>query len=122
MRTILPLPIELTNSNDGRGNHWGRTASRRQKYERLIRQLICPLRPFSEPVRIEVVRVLGKRQSLWDYSSCGRGNWKEIEDALVAVGLLKDDGPKHVTGVEFLQDASRRSDGPSIDVVFIWSE
>lgn len=53
---------------------------------------------------------------LWDSSSIGRGNWKEIEDALVVLGWFHDDCPKWIRETRFFQDALRRSDGPSIEV------
>jgi hypothetical protein len=87
----IDLPIELTNNNTGRTQHFGRSASQRKKYERIIRSLFPKQKPFDCEVDIVVVRVLGKRQRLWDASSILRGNWKEIEDALVACRFLEDD-------------------------------
>lgn len=72
--------------------------------------------PFSFPVNITVTRILGNGQRLWDSSSIGRGNWKEIEDALVAVGWFVDDGPKYIKRTTFEQDASQRELGPIIRV------
>jgi hypothetical protein len=118
MRIVFPLPMELTNNNDGRGHAFWRSNKTRNLAESLLRSMICCMRPFSSPVRIRVVRVLGPGQRLWDFSSVLRGNWKEIEDAMVAVGLLHDDGPKWVTGVIGEQDSSRRKCGPAVDVIF----
>jgi hypothetical protein len=72
-------------------------------------------------VQVLVIRILGPNQRLWDYSSVLRGNWKEIEDALVACGFLYDDGPKYVNLVVPLQDATEKSRGPCIDVLFLQS-
>lgn len=116
------LPFELTNSNDGRSKHWYKSAKFRNDAEAILRlQQLGQAEPFDCPVAVEVLRLLGPGQRLWDYSSGLRGNWKEIEDALVAVGWFQDDGPKHIKRVWFDQDASRRKDGPSIVVsVYEW--
>ena len=63
-----------------------------------------------------ITRILGKGQRLWDSSSIGRGNWKEIEDALVAIGWFHDDGPKWITETRFFQDAGQRQNGPAVRV------
>ena len=110
------LPIELTNGNDGRGSKWFSSAKIRKQVETLLRVEGFEREPFDHPVTDHVTRILGKNQRLWDSSSIGRGNWKEIEDALVAVGWFHDDGPKWIIETRFFQDDSRRSDGPSIEV------
>ena len=109
------LPIELTNGNDGRGYAWQRSASRRKKLERIL----APLRrkPFEEPVVVRVTRILGKGQRLWDSSSVGRGNYKEIEDTLVALGWFHDDGPKWIKQTIFAQDDTRRGEGPGVEII-----
>ena len=104
----IDLPIELTNNNTGRTQHFGRSASQRKKYERIIRSLFPKQKPFDCEVDIVVVRVLGKRQRLWDASSILRGNWKEIEDALVACRFLEDDGPDYVRAILGTQDRLTR--------------
>jgi len=113
----LSLPIELTNGNEGRRKHWGSAARRRKEYAATIGLLYGRHLPVPTPVRITVVRVLGKGQRRWDPDSIGRGNAKEIIDAIVAVGLLPDDSPKHVRAVHYRQDETRRSDGPSTEVL-----
>lgn len=108
----IELPIELTNNNAGRTQHFGRSASQRRKYERIIRKQFGQQKPFECSVDIVVVRVLGKRQRLWDASSILRGNWKEIEDALVVCGFLHDDGPDYVTHIVGTQDRLTRLVAP----------
>lgn len=110
------LPFELTNNNDGRGKKWFSSAGERKKIERALRLRMMTRTPFPFPVRVLVVRVLGKGQRLWDSSSIGRGNWKEIEDALVACGWFHDDSPKYITHTNYDQDECRRSSGPFIEV------
>ena len=114
-RLGIVLPVELTNGNDGRGYAWQRSASRRKK---LAKQLAHHRRePFGVPVVVEVTRILGKGQRLWDSSSVGRGNYKELEDTLVELGWFVDDGPQWIRQTVFGQDASRRSEGPAVEIV-----
>jgi len=114
--TTFNLPFELTNGNDGRGSKWFSSAKLRKQFEASLRTLKLVRQPYGHPVEITVTRILGPKQSLWDSSSIGRGNWKEIEDALVACGWFHDDGPKYIKRTTFEQDATRRIDGPSIEV------
>lgn len=113
----LILPIELTNGNEGRKKHWGSAARRRRQYEATIGLLYGRPKLIASPVKLTITRVLGKNQRLFDPDSLGRGNAKELIDAIVAVGILPDDGPRHVLGVEYRQDATRRGEGPSIEVL-----
>jgi hypothetical protein len=114
MKTILP--IELTNGNDGRGSKWFSSAKVRKQVEQVLRAEGFEREPFEYPVIVHVTRIIGKNQRLWDSSSIGRGNWKEIEDALVVLGWFHDDCPKWIRETRFFQDDSRRSEGPSIEV------
>ncbi len=113
----ITLPIELTNGNDGRGSKWFRSSIVRKKLEATLRTLGLIRTPFERPVRVSVVRIVGKGQRLWDASSVGRGNWKELEDAMVVCGWFHDDGPKWVKSVSFDQDDSQRHVGPAVRVV-----
>lgn len=92
----LQLPIELDNGNYGRTTHFGRSASRRKKYEKIIRSIYGQQTPFGIQVDLVVRRILGPKQRFWDSSSVLRGNWKEIEDALVACGFFVDDSPPYI--------------------------
>ena len=113
----IDLPVELTNDNDGRSHHYRRTAKRRKEYEMLFRTFPAMMsKKFVVPTHNTVTRVLGPGQSLWDSSSIGRGNWKEVEDALVAIGWWPDDGPCHIVTTDFRQDSSRRQCGPAINL------
>jgi hypothetical protein len=107
LRTI-ELPIELTNNNTGRTQHFGRSASQRKKYERIIRAKFGQQVPFSSKVEIVVQRVLAARQRLWDQDSILRGNSKELIDAIVACGFLHDDKPEYVGMCIGDQDAETR--------------
>ena len=111
----IQLPIELTNGNDGRGSRWFRSSAVRKKIEALIRSMGLVAQPFSHAVEVRVTRVLGKGQRLWDTSSIGRGNWKEIEDAMVACGWFHDDSPKYIAETRFFQRVDRDR-GPFTEV------
>lgn len=112
----ITFPIELTNGNDGRGSKWFKSSNIRKLFEFQFRKLGMERQPFDFPVRVSVTRILGKNQRLWDSSSIGRGNWKEIEDALVAIGWFHDDGPKWISETRFYQDASQRDNGPAVRI------
>lgn len=114
---LITLPFELTNGNDGRGNKWFSSAKLRKQFEAKLRAMGMTRTPFPFPVRITVTRVLGKGQREWDSSSVGRGNWKEIEDALVACGWFTDDSPRYITQTDFRQDPCLRSQGPFIEIL-----
>lgn len=102
----IVLPIELTNGNDGRGSRWFRSAAVRDKIEALLRSLGLVSTPFDFPVFVHVTRLIPKGGREWDWSSVGRGNWKEIEDAMVACGWFHDDGPKWMKPGQFFQRKS----------------
>ena len=110
------LPFELTNGNDGRGSKWFSSAKLRKEFEKNLRLLGYERKPFKTPVIVHVTRILGLGQRLWDSSSIGRGNYKELEDALVAIGWFHDDSPKFITETRFFQDANSRDFGSSIDI------
>ena len=113
------LPIELTNGNDGRGSKWFSSARVRKKIEAQLRQLKLTREPFNSPVEVRVTRIVGANQRLWDSSSIGRGNWKEIEDAMVACGWFHDDSPKYIVETRFFQDDENRDQGPAIFVQIV---
>lgn len=116
MKEIVILPFELTNGNDGRGSKWFSSAKIRKEFEATLRTLGMTRIPSPHPVRLTVTRILGKGQRLWDPSSILRGNWKEIEDALVACGWFIDDSPKFITSCDGRQDECRKSKGPAIEL------
>lgn len=107
------LPIELTNKNDGQGRHWGGSASDRTKFEKIISKMNLKRTPFPCPVILRVTRLLGPRQRLWDVDSVFRGNWKQIQDSLVACGWFTDDKPAYITDIRQRQIKDGR-DKPAI--------
>ena len=115
LETIL-LPVKLTNGNSGRTKHFGKSAQVRKQFERDLALLgYRRTEPFP-PCGIYVRRILGKGERLWDLSSGLRGNWKELEDALVALGWFPDDSPKHIKAIQFQQDGDRRHEGPAVEL------
>ena len=111
------LPVELTNGNDGRGGRWFKSSTRRKALERDLRFLGQSRKPFQCLVDVQITRILGKGQRLWDADSIGRGSAKELIDALVALGWFHDDGPTHIRHCDYRQDATRREIGPAVKVV-----
>ena len=99
----ITLPIKLTNGNGGRGNAFWQTAKDRKQFEQTLRQLGHVYEPLDHPVELRVTRLMGPRERLWDHSSGLRGNWKELEDAMVACGWFRDDGPDWIAAVSFAQ-------------------
>lgn len=112
----ITLPFKLTNGNTGRGNAWFMSANFRQKAEKKLRQIGFVRNPFPCRVSVTVTRILGKGERLWDSSSVLRGNYKEIEDALVACGWFHDDSMKHIALTIGKQDDTRRDKGPCIEL------
>lgn len=110
------LPIRLTNSNEGRTKHYGPTKRFRDDCGVMCKVWFRDRKPFDFPVKVLVVRLLAKGEHKMDQSSLSRGNWKEIEDSLVAAGWFHDDGPKWITDVHFDQDATQRLDYSRISV------
>jgi len=110
------LKIKLTNGNNGQGKRWQKADRDRNELELELRCFHGTRKPFEFPVRLLVTRVLGPGESMWDYSSISRGNWKQIEDSLVACGWFVDDGPKFITGIVFEQDSRNRKSGPGVRI------
>mgnify|MGYP003639135810 FL=1 len=110
------LPIELKNNNTGRGFHWSKTNKERQALETTLVLLRQKRKPFDHPVSVLVTRILGKGQSFWDSSSILRGNYKELEDALVVCGWFHDDNTKWITNTFGIQDGNRRKLGRCVRI------
>jgi hypothetical protein len=111
------LPIKLTNGNTGRGTAWYMSASFRKKVEKKLRALgLARAVPFPCQVNVTVTRILGKGERMWDSSSVLRGNWKEVEDSLVAMGWFVDDSTEYIHTTDGRQDDTRRSKGPAIEL------
>jgi hypothetical protein len=97
------LELKLTNGNDGRGKSFWGSANFRKSAEQYLRAFHKQRKPFGVPVAVHVTRLFSGRERFWDSSSVGRGNWKEIEDALVAVGWFHDDCHKWIKRTVFDQ-------------------
>lgn len=112
----VTLPIELTNNNQGQGHKWFSSAKARKVMERDLLALGQRREPFAGKVKVVITRILGKGQRLWDSSSVLRGNYKQLEDALVSIGWFHDDSPRYITVTLGLQDAAQRDVGPAIRI------
>lgn len=110
------LPIAITNDNDGRTKHYGVNKDRRIRYERKLRSLGHARQPFGQQTDVVVTRILGPNEKKLDQSSVLRGNYKEIEDALVWLGWWHDDSPPYIRFVLPDQDATQRDIGPAIRI------
>jgi hypothetical protein len=110
------VPIAITNDNDGRTKHYGVNKDRRIRYERKLRSLGHARQPFGQQTDVVVTRILGPSEKKLDQSSILRGNYKEIEDALVWLGWWHDDSPKYIRFVLPDQDATQRDLGPAIRI------
>lgn len=110
------LPIAITNDNDGRTKHYGISKDRRIRYERKLRSLGHTRQPFGQQTDVVVTRILGPSEKKLDQSSVLRGNYKEIEDALVWLGWWHDDSPPYIRFVLPDQDATQREIGPAIRI------
>ena len=111
------LPITLTNGNDGRTKHFSAADRKRKQYGNWLGFMFKGRRPYSVPVRVAVVRILGPKEKPWDSSSGLRGNWKEIEDALVEAGLFQNDSPAWIVETRFFQDDEQRTKGPAVELL-----
>jgi hypothetical protein len=103
------LPIVLTNQNQGQGRGWQAKYAEKKQIDKILSVFKLPV--FRVPVGIRVIRVLGKRQKLFDESSVLRGNWKPIEDSLVDHGVFVDDRSKYIREIRVRQ--VRSTDGVS---------
>lgn len=131
----IDVPMKLKNNNQGQGRHWsGSHRERRIASEavanagfwyhladhtkvglRLSEWLLEPHTSYGL-LGMVVWRVLGPRERLWDADSVLRGNYKQIQDALIEAGLAEDDSPKYIEWVLGRQDKERRGEGPCVEI------
>lgn len=110
------LPIELTNGNDGRGSKWFSSAKVRRDIEAVLRcSYATRTQPHTPGVTLTITRIVGPKQRLWDSDSIGRGNAKELIDALVACGWFVDDGPRWIAETRYRQKVDREN-GPATEI------
>ena len=136
----IEIPMKLKNNNQGQGRHWSGSHKERRIASEAVSNALCwphpstesdkPLglsewltgleRPSGEKLGLVVWRILGKRERMWDADSVLRGNYKQIQDALIEAGLAEDDSPKYIDWVLGRQDDSLREQGPKV-VVEVYS-
>ena len=129
------LPMKLKNNNQGQGHHWSGSHKERRTASvavtdarfgfwatdgspfnlKLSQWLLEPHVKYGK-LGIVVWRVLGKRERLWDADSVLRGNYKQIQDALIEAGLAEDDSPKYIEWVLGRQDKERRDEGSCVEI------
>jgi hypothetical protein len=113
----IVLPINLSNDNGGRSQHWSKANKRKKEcLQALADGLHYRTKHFPNGVTLMITRILGKGQKLWDADSVLRGSAKEIIDSLVQSGWFYDDGPEYISGVSGNQDETRRSEGPAVQI------
>ena len=108
------LPIKLNNGNDGRGGRYFSSANARKQFGRMLIGWNLRRKPFRWKTRVVITRILGKGERLWDCDSVGRGNAKELIDALVAFGWWTDDSARYIRPVDYRQDDTQRDSGPAV--------
>lgn len=101
------LPMRLTNGNTGRTTSWHLSARNRCAAEAALKAWGLVRSPVVGKVSILLRRVLAKGEKEWDAGSWHRGNWKEIQDALVACGWFEDDGPRFIAEPVVFEQAKR---------------
>lgn len=110
----VQIAYDMSNSNDGQGHAWYRTAAVRKAIADQLRRQGMQREPFEFPVRLRVTRILGPRQKLWDADSILRGSYKQLQDSLVDAGWFYDDSTKYITEVLGKQNKDNRSEGPAV--------
>ena len=130
----IELPMKLKNNNQGQGRHWSGSHKERAEASQAVAEarVWTPATEESrtwqslsewtrerhlgvnEKLGLVVWRILGKRERLWDADSVLRGNYKQIQDALIEAGLAEDDSPKYIEWVLGRQDDSIREQGSKV--------
>ena len=116
------LPVRLTNGNAGRGFHWRDSANFRKQIGGLLIAWGLKRTPFEFPVKVHLIRVLARREHVWDTSNWQLGNWKQILDALTArnkgavayAGWFHDDNPQWISDATFANEVHERPDESAI--------
>lgn len=125
---------EVSNRNYGQGHHWTKSNHAKKKMFAMCKQakyfrwsprqedfLTASIKECSIPsrqaVNIIATRILGKGQRLWDADSILRGDFKQLMDSIVQLGILEDDGPKFVKNVLGQQDSQNRNWGPAFEIM-----
>lgn len=131
----IEIPMKLKNNNQGQGRHWSGSHKERAVASQAVAEArvwqpstsesrswvslpewLSELERFmvGQKLGLVVWRILGKRERLWDADSVLRGNFKQIQDALIEAGLAEDDSPKYIEWVLGRQDDSIRDQGSKV--------
>ena len=136
----ITLDKELKNGNEGRSKHWSSAHREKKQWIAALQAadvetdtgMVIDSQTFldevlggksvQQRVGLTFTRVLGKGQRLIDSDSILRGNCKELLDSVVDFGILEDDNNKYVAWSLGLQDDTRRSEGPMVELSFYAAE
>jgi hypothetical protein len=121
--TILEFttPFKLESLNAFTGMHWRLKNSHKKAWLQEIRMAMAkagikrPAPLEAGTAKLRIVRVLGPHERLWDEENLSGGSAKQLVDALVTLGFLRDDAPKWLRR-EYAQDANDR-DHPGTRVI-----
>lgn len=127
----IKVSAKLKNANNGQSKHWSGSHKERKLFQEVLASAEVVTKDGVEPLSgwlksrhwdagdkagLVVWRVLGKRERLWDSDSVLRGNYKQLQDSLVEVGVFEDDNPDYIEWVLGLQDKERRHEGSGIEI------
>ena len=132
----IEIPMKLKNNNQGQGRHWSGSHRERAVASQAVAEARVWVESTDKPYKwksfsewrtglaikegqkigLAVWRILGSRERLWDADSVLRGNYKQIQDALIQAGLAEDDSPKYIEWVIGRQWAGSREDGPKVSI------
>jgi hypothetical protein len=130
----VEIPMKLKNNNQGQGRHWSGSHKERRMATEAVANATVKYFPSTtseftvglsewlterhfdcdQKIGLVVWRILGKRERLWDADSVLRGNYKQIQDALIEAGLAEDDSPKYIEWVLGRQDDTIRDLGSKV--------
>lgn len=130
----IEIPMKLKNNNQGQGRHWYGSHKERAIASQAVAKArvwqpstsesrICVSLPewlsgldrkADQKIGLVVWRMLGKGERLWDSDSVLRGNYKQIQDALIQHGLAPDDSPKYIEWVLGRQEDRLRDLGSKV--------
>lgn len=100
-------PRRLRSTNEFSERDWRGRYRERKDWEWELRALLGRPRLVAGPVLVRVTRYLGPRERRFDPGNLEGGSVKQILDALVRLGWLRDDSPRWLELV-IAQDGTRR--------------
>ena len=121
----IEVKIDMSNRNAGTGGAWYKSANVKKAMDiavleamQLIPDKYKDELPLPLKVNLVVTRIVGKGQRFFDPDSVLRGDAKQLIDAIVTCGILRDDSYRNIDYVLGRQDSTRRKEGPMVTVDF----